>query len=150
MKSEKNKIYYNGQIIEVTHEVYMVLIKTDRKIKYFERDLKEEKIILDKNGIVVKIVPSREDSLDRLKDDNERQFADDTESVEEIALRKIQYEQLHNAITMLKPDEQSLIEALYFKFLSQTDYASQLGLSQQAISKKCTKILKKIKKFLAN
>ena len=45
----------------------MVLIKTDRKIKYFERDLKEEKIILDKNGIVVKIVPSREDSLDRLK-----------------------------------------------------------------------------------
>ena len=36
MKTEKIRIYYNGQFIEVTHEVYTVLIKSDRKIKYFE------------------------------------------------------------------------------------------------------------------
>ena len=63
MKTEKIRIYYNGQFIEVTHEVYTVLIKSDRKIKYFENDLKEEKIILDKKGTVVEIIPSREDSL---------------------------------------------------------------------------------------
>ena len=93
---------YNGQFIEVTHEVYTVLIKSDRKIKYFENDLKEEKIILDKKGTVVEIIPSREDSLDRLQDDNERQFADNSDSVEEIALRNLRYEQLHNAIVLKK------------------------------------------------
>lgn len=145
MKTEKIRIYYNGQFIEVTHEVYTVLIKSDRKIKYFENDLKEEKIILDKKGTVVEIIPSREDSLDRLQDDNEKQFADNSDSVEEIALRNLRYEQLHNAISMLKPDEQALIEALYFNFLTQDDYAKQIGLSQQAVSKKRTKILKKLK-----
>ena len=144
MKTEKIRIYYNGQFIEVTHEVYTVLIKSDRKIKYFENDLKEEKIILDKKGTVVEIIPSREDSLDRLQDDNERQFADNSDSVEEIALRNLRYKQLHNAISMLKPDEQALIEALYFNFLTQDDYAKQIGLSQQAVSKKRTKILKKL------
>ena len=148
MKTEKIRIYYNGQFIEVTHEVYTVLIKSDRKIKYFENDLKEEKIILDKKGTVVEIIPSREDSLDRLQDDNERQFADNSDSVEEIALRNLRYEQLHNAISMLKPDEQALIEALYFNFLTQNDYAKQIGLSQQAVSKKRTKILKKLKIFI--
>ena len=148
MKTEKIRIYYNGQFIEVTHEVYTVLIKTDRKIKYFENDLKEEKIILDKKGMVVEIVPSREDSLDRLQDDNERQFADDSDSVEEIALRNIRYEQLHKAISMLKPDEQALIEALYFKFLSQRDYADVLGVSQVAVCKKQRRILRKIKKIM--
>lgn len=150
MKTEKIKIYYDGKIIEVTREVYTVLIKTDRKMKYFECDLKEDRMLFDKKGIVVRVIPSREDSLDRLMDDNERQFADDTESVEEVAVRNIQYEQLHKAISMLKPDEQSLIEALYFRFLSQTDYASQIGLSQQSISKKCTKILRKLRNFLEN
>jgi len=148
MKTEKIRIYYNGQFIEVTHEVYTVLIKSDRKIKYFENDLKEEKIILDKKGTVVEIIPSREDSLDRLQDDNERQFADNSDSVEEIALRNLRYEQLHNAISMLKPDEQALIEALYFNFLTQDDYAKQIGLSQQAVSKKRTKILKKLRIFI--
>lgn len=148
MKTEKIRIYYNGQFIEVTHEVYTVLIKSDRKIKYFENDLKEEKIILDKKGTVVEIIPSREDSLDRLQDDNERQFADNSDSVEEIALRNLRYKQLHNAISMLKPDEQALIEALYFNFLTQDDYAKQIGLSQQAVSKKRTKILKKLRIFI--
>ena len=148
MKTEKIRIYYNGQFIEVTHEVYTVLINSDRKIKYFENDLKEEKIILDKKGTVVEIIPSREDSLDRLQDDNERQFADNSDSVEEIALRNLRYEQLHNAISMLKPDEQALIEALYFNFLTQDDYAKQIGLSQQAVSKKRTKILKKLRIFI--
>ena len=46
---------------------------------------------------------------------------------------------------MLKPDEQALIEALYFNFLTQDDYAKQIGLSQQAVSKKRTKILKKLR-----
>lgn len=148
MKTEKIKIYYNGKFIEVTHEVYTVLIKTDRKIKYFENDLKEEKIILDKKGMVVEIIPSREDSLDRLQDDSERQFADNSDSVEEIALRNIRYEQLHKAISMLKPDEQALIEALYFKFLSQREYADVLGVSQVAVCKKQRRILRKIKKIM--
>ncbi len=148
MKTEKVKVYYEGQIIEVTKEVFTVLEKTDRKIEYCELDLKVERYIYNKKGELIRIIPSREDSYDRLQSENAQQFADDSESVEEIALRNLRYEQLHNAISLLKPNEQALIEALYFQFLSQRDYAQTMGVSQASVCKKQKRILKKLKNLL--
>lgn len=148
METEKIKIYYNGQIVEVTPDVYAVLIKTDRKMRYFENDIKVEKYILDESGDKVRIIPSRENSFERLQEECAQQFACESESVENTVLRNLQHEQLRRAIDLLEPDEQELIDALYFQLLSQDAYASQIGLSQQAISKKRLKILKKLKFFL--
>lgn len=39
-------------------------------MRYFENGLKTERFVLVKEGRVAQIIPSREDSLDRLVDEN--------------------------------------------------------------------------------
>ena len=89
MDADKKRIWVSGQTIEVTDAVYDAYMKGDRKMRYFENDLKTERILLDENGLVRQIIPSREDSLDRLMDDNAEQFSDRHESVEDMVLHKI-------------------------------------------------------------
>ena len=69
MKSGNKSIRINGKSVEVTDEVYKVYTKYDRKMRYFEKDLKQERLVYDELGNIIKRVPSREDSLDRLLDE---------------------------------------------------------------------------------
>ena len=62
----KKYIIKNGTAVEVSDEVYKILRKWDRRIKYVEHDLKETQYIIDRKKETVKEIPSREDSLDRL------------------------------------------------------------------------------------
>ena len=87
----------------------------DRKMRYFENDLKTERFVLGKEGQVVQIIPSREDSLDRLVDENARQFSDEQESVESVVLHKLEVDRLHTALSLLTPEERALIQALFFE-----------------------------------
>ncbi len=89
MSADKKYIWVNGQSVEVTEEVYEAYTVGGRKMRYFEEDLKVQRIELDEDGRVKRIIPSREDSLDRLMDDNAEQYADDRESVEDTVLRRI-------------------------------------------------------------
>ena len=91
MDADKKKIWIRGQFIEVTDEVYTAYMKGDRKIRYFENDLKTGRTVKDKDGNIKQILPSREDSLDRLMEDNAQQFPDSQESVEDIVIQKIFY-----------------------------------------------------------
>lgn len=84
MKSGNKSIRINGKSVEVTDEVYKVYTKYDRKMRYFEKDLKQERLVYDELGNIIKRVPSREDSLDRLLDESFMQFKDISENVEDI------------------------------------------------------------------
>lgn len=148
MDADKKRIWIRGQFIEVTDEVYAAYMKGDRKMRYFENDLKTERFVLGKEGQVVQIIPSREDSLDRLMDENARQFSDRQESVESVVFRKLETDRLHTALSMLTPEEQALIRALFFEERSESELAAELGISQPAIYKRKIKILKKLKIFL--
>lgn len=64
--ADKKRLWVSGQLIEVTDEVYDTYMKGDRKMRYFESDLKEERFLMDENGQIKQVIPSREDSLDRL------------------------------------------------------------------------------------
>ena len=86
MDADKKRIWIRGQFVEVTDEVYRAYMQGDRIIRYFENDLKTERFVLGKEGQVVQIIPSREDSLDRLVDENAQQFSDEQESVESVVL----------------------------------------------------------------
>ena len=86
MDTDKKRIWIRGQYVEVTDEVYAAYMRGDRKMRYFENDLKTERFVLGKEGQVVQIIPSREDSLDRLEDENAQQFSDEQESVESMVL----------------------------------------------------------------
>ncbi len=150
MSAGKKYIWVSGQPIEVTEEVYEAYTVGDRKMRYFEEDLKVQRIELDEDGRIKRIIPSREDSLDRLMEDNAEQYADDRESVEDTVLRRIGAQQLHTALAKLTEEERQLIDALYFRKQTEAAAAVALGISQQAVHKRKNKILKKIKLFLEN
>lgn len=148
MDADKKQIWVNGQFIEVTDAVYAAYMRGDRKIRYFEADLKIERTLYNADGSIKEIVPSREDSLDRLMDDNAGQFADEAESVEELAFRNITYEALHKALTLLTDEERRLIAALFFNGKTEREYAEFLGVYRNAVHKRKTRILEKLKKLL--
>ena len=148
MDKDKRKLWIAGQFIEVTEEIYQVYMQGDRKMRYFETDLKIERTILDESGRIQQIIPSREDSLDRLVEDNARQFEDTRESVEDAVLRKLAEDDLRRALTKLTDEEYALVYALFYEGRTERDYAKELGVSQVAVHKRKQRILKKWKGIL--
>ena len=128
--------------------MYRAYMQGDRKMRYFENDLKTERFVLGKDGQVVQIIPSREDSLDRLVDENAQQFSDEQESVESMVLHKLEVDKLHTALSQLAPEEQVLLQALFFEERTESELAAALGISQPAVYKRKIKILKKLKIIL--
>ena len=82
---EKYYIGLNGQIFEVSKELYETYYKGQRKEKYFTHDLKQEHTKVDKKTGEMIVIPSREDSYERLLE-AEKQFAEETEKVFLLAL----------------------------------------------------------------
>ena len=148
MDADKKRVWVSGQYIEVTDAVYDAYMKGDRKIRYFENDLKTERVLMDTDGHIRQIIPSREDSLDRLMDDNAEQFTDHHESVDDMVLRKISAEKLYQALAELSEKERELIAALFFEEKTERELAAVFGISQPAVHKQKNKILKKLKTFL--
>ena len=148
MDADKKRIWIRGQYVEVTDEVYRAYMQGDRKMRYFENDLKTERFVLGKEGQVVQIIPSREDSLDRLVDENTQQFSDKQESVESVVLHKLEVDRLHTALSLLAPEERALIQALFFDERKESELAMELGISQPAVYKRKMKVLKKLKLLL--
>ena len=148
MDADKKRIWIRGQYVEVTNEVYMAYTQGDRKMRYFENDLKTEQFVLGEDGQVVQIIPSREDSLNRLMDENAQQFPDDEESVENTVLHKLEVDKLHTAIAMLTSEERDLIQALFFEEKTERQYAEELGVYRNAVHVRKNRVLKKLKKFL--
>lgn len=148
MDENKRKLWINGQFIEVSEEVYQVYMQGDRKMRYFEADLKTERTILAEDGTVQRVIPSREDSLNRLMDDNARQFSDDSESVEDAVFRRLAEDELHRALEKLTDEEYALVCALFFEGKTEKDCAKEMGVSQAAVHKKKQRILKKLKEIL--
>ena len=146
----KRKIWCDGRLIEVSDEVYVAYIKGERKFRYFEKDLKEEKIKINVKTETVRVVPSREDSLERLTQDNNIQFEENMESVESVALMNVTYHELHKAISKLAQDEQTLIYAMYFEKLTERQFAERTGVNRNAVHKRKTRILAKLKNILEN
>ncbi len=132
---------------EASEEVIAVLKTTERKMQYQEYDLKTEQIIISQENQTITTIPSREDSIERLTE-QEIQFAGEVENVEETVLRRLQYAQLHKAISLLSDDERELVDRLFFQGQTEREAAAEMGIYHNAIHKRKNRILKKLKKFL--
>ena len=148
MDAGKKRIWIRGQFVEVTDEVYAAYMQGDRKMRYFENDLKCERPVYGSNGEIKRVIPSREDSLDRLMEENARQFAVNAESVEDVVLRKLTVDKLHAALLQLTKEERALIYALFYEEKTEREYAEQLGLYRNAVHVRKIKTLKKLKELL--
>lgn len=146
-KKEKYYIGISGQSFEVSHEVYELYYKGQRKERYFMKDLKrEQKRINPKTGEIM-VIPSREDSYERLLE-AEKQFVADDESVEELVMRGIMLERLDYAMKKLTKEELSIIYALFYQEISELELAKQLGIARTTLQSRKYKILEKPQKLL--
>lgn len=127
----KKYIIKNGTAVEVSEELHDYLTKSDRKIRYIEKDLKRNNYIIDSENEKVTVIPSREDSLDRLMDigkDYPNQSSDFRQStIEKIMLEK--------ALEKLNEKERYLIVQLFYLGRTERELAAELHIAQQNINK---------------
>ena len=132
---------------EASEEVIAVLRTTERKMQYQEYDLKVERTVVDQENRTVEQIPSREDSYERMLEQNV-QFAEETASAEEQALQNIQTQQLHKALLLLSDDERDLLERLFFQEQTEREIAAVYGLSQNAVNKRRKRVLDKLRELI--
>lgn len=82
------KINYRERYPEANDAIIDVLEKSDRKMEYQQYDLKVERYHVDYTHLTISRIPSREDSYERLIEEN-WQFASKDESVEDVAIKEI-------------------------------------------------------------
>ncbi len=137
---------YRKMYPEAGEEVISLLRTTERKMQYHEYDLKTEQTIVSQEDQTITTIPSREDSLERLAE-QEVQFAGEDEGVEETVLRRLQYAQLHKAISLLPDDERELIDRLFFQNQTIREAAVEMGIYPNAVHKRKKRVLGKLRKF---
>ena len=139
---EKYYIGLNGQTFEVSKELYEAYYKGQRKEKYFTHDLKQEHIKVDKETGEMIVIPSREDSYERLLE------AEETEKVEDVAVRAVMLEKLNEALHTLTDEETAIIHALFYQEISEVELAKKLGIARTTLQSRKYKILEKLRKLL--
>lgn len=92
-------------------------------------------------------------SLDEMRSEDfrDKDVIEDTNvDIEFEIQRKIEIEQLKNALLKLDNDEYKLIRALFFEQKSIREYAKEIRIPFMTIQNRKNKILKKLKKILKN
>ena len=130
--------------VKISPEVMKTLKQSDRKMEYMEVDLKQGPFQRE----TAEFARCREDSLERLIDEEGMEFVSSGLSPEETAIRNDEKSRLRRALLMLEAEEFALIWALYFVGLSEAEYAKHMGVSQKTISNRWVKIAKKLKNQL--
>lgn len=108
--SKKHIIRIDGKTVEVSDEIYTFLKRSEWNNNYAELRRKRERIIIDSEAMTVKIIPGKEDSLERLESVG-IEIPDKTEPFENVLINKIILEQ---ALAQLTADERFLIYELYY------------------------------------
>ena len=141
----KQYIMKNGIVVEVSDEIYKMLKKSDRRIRYVEEDLKQTRYIINKKKCTTREIPAREDSLDRLTALG-FDFTDSTADFDEAVLIKIMLDQ---ALEKLIDEERYLITQLFYFGRTERSLAEELGVSQYTVNRNKHKILKKLKEEIS-
>jgi RNA polymerase sigma factor (sigma-70 family) len=143
----------DGQRVAVTEEVYLAYYRSERRMRYIERDIKTGAATRDKDGNITGHKPAKEDSLDRLIDAG-ADYADSHESVEDAAIRAMMSDKIREAVGKLPDSDRELITVLFFSNggdgMTEREYAKIAGVSQQSVNERKLRILSKMKKLLEN
>lgn len=136
---------------EITPEVMKILRESDRKMKYMEVELKQGTYCQNLEAKTAMFIPSREDSLERMQEEEKTEFASAAPSPEDEAIHKDELCRLRKALEILKPDERELIVAIYYEGFSEHQLAARFGIPQTTINYRKTKALISLKElFLRN
>lgn len=134
--------------VAISNEVMEVLIKSDRKMRHMESEIKNDVFIYNSEEKIAMFLPSREDSYERLCDEENAEFSTIELTPEEELVRKDELRRVHVALEKLKPSEFHLIHAIYFEGMTEREYAQSIGKHYMTIHNRKKAILKKLKKYL--
>ena len=137
--SYKDKLFLPlyGMLMEVSESTYLEFYRLQRRQKYIDERSRENKDI-------------PYDSLTTDEFNGEDILVDDGESVEDQAVRNVTAEEIRFRISLLKPADQELVQAMFFEGLSERQYAEKCGVNRNAIHKRKVRILEELKKLLEN
>lgn len=134
--------------VAISTAVMRALDQSDRKMQYYELDLKAERRRENKRTKEIIVSPAREDSLDRLTENNEHPYLLEGASLEDALIEQDELERLRCALKRLEPEERELVKALFFDGKNERQYAESLGITQQAVSYRIKAICRKLKKYM--
>ena len=100
---------YRKMYPAASEEVIAVLRQSERKMQYQEYDLKAERFAVNEEKQKVFFIPGREDSLERMEDEDV-QFRDENTNVEETAIKNIMIKKLLESLKLLTAEEYELIQ----------------------------------------
>ena len=133
---EKYMIKIQGNLIEVSEDVYYAYFRMDRQERWQEEKKQDHDVVsydaLD-NGETV--------GAEAIQDMN-------SPGMEELVIANELKERLHNIVAALPKPERELIQAIYFEDIPVSDYAKQVGMSHRGINKQRKRILSKLKMLL--
>ena len=133
---EKYLIKIQGDLIEVSEDVYYAYFRMERQERWQEENKQAHDVL-------------SYDALDNEEIVGAEMIPDLTSpSLEENVISRELKDRLHHAVEALPRGERELIHAIYFEGKSERDYAKQQGCSQNKIYKRRIKILSKLKMFL--
>ncbi len=135
LKKDRRFVLLHGMLMEVSEDTYQDFYRDKRRQKYLYEQARE-------NGDI---------SYDMLTTDRlngEDILIDRSEDIAVQVENKIMADKLKQAILTLTEEEQLLLYRHYYTDISETELAPLYGISQQAISKRLSKIRAKLKKLL--
>lgn len=147
--NKQHYLYIEGQRVLVSEELYREYQKFYRKERYFSADLKMETFVCDPEKQLVAFLPSREDSYERLIDQNQ-QFASGEESVEDMVVRSILLEKLEKALKMLSTDELSLIYEIFYMERTEREISACMNVPSTTLHSRKSAILRKLRRLIEN
>ena len=153
-------IEIDGEQIPVTEEVYFAFKRPawrERKRKERERRCLDENSnrcikncrVCDLERAKNNLPPMKRDmgnvSIERLKDDG-FELADPF-VLEELVAEKIMLEELAAALGELNQDDRALVDALFFKEMTERDYANEINITHQGVNRRKQRVLKNLRRL---
>lgn len=135
-EKKEYRIKVQGQLVPVTEEVYLTYYRMKRR----ELHLEEKDTA---NGVFYY------SALDTEETNGEDVIPDvGSPRVEDLILDKLLSEKLHQCLAQLTTEEQELIHALFFRAISERQYAEVTGIPQKTINDRRHRILAELKKLM--
>ncbi len=133
-ENKKYTIIVKKQRVEVSEAIYRAYHQERETERYRQKLIHQNELSLEhfqENGVNIDylIVRIQPDFVDKL-------------------IRQEQLEQLWLALQTLPPDEQSLIEELFFNEKSESQVARAVGVNQSTVSRRRTKILLRLRNLI--
>lgn len=133
---DKKFIYIHGMLMEVSEEDYIDYYQEIERNRYAKR-------------VIRKLKPLSIEEMKETTDFRDKEVIKDSRfNTEDEVERKLEIEQLKNALLQLTEKEYKIIKALFYKEDTIREYAKKIGIPFTTIQSQKQKILEKLKKLL--